>query len=115
MSEPQNEPPVESTHETVDDLRRTLMQEHQVWQTHCTKLMNDTKGRTHSDLEKLAVTGTMMSANYSYALAAVLGLVQRIGPTGLGLVLSHALDDLLADGDFEDLNGDIRQAPYTPQ
>jgi hypothetical protein len=104
------EPEIDHT-VTVDNLRRSLMTDHQVWQKESMKLMKSTAGQTHTETEKIAVTGSMMAANYSYTLAAVLGLAQRIGPLGFAQILANAADEIMSNGDFDGLNSDLREEP----
>lgn len=106
MSENDIEP--EHRYDTVDSLRRSLMEQHRQWQQGCMTMMKSHEGKEASDVEKMAVAGSMMAANYSYTLAAVLGVIQSRGPQELADFVARIADEVMTDGDFADLNADLK-------
>lgn len=112
-------------HENVTELRRTLMN---------ASVMYTKMGKPYSDQAfawinarraaeeagqpepprppqpvRDADMACMMAASYAYTLAAVLRLAGDLGPE-VARKLATAADDILVNGDFEDLNADV-----TPQ
>ena len=60
-----------------------------------------------------AMEAGLLGSMYAYALAAVLGVAAKDGGEELGARLAHIADDILMNGDFEDRNGDVREAGET--
>lgn len=62
-----------------------------------------------------AYAGTMMAGSYAYTLAAILGQAEREFGPQIARRLASAADEILTDGDFDDMNADVRaDAPLPP-
>jgi hypothetical protein len=61
-----------------------------------------------------AYAGTMMAGSYAYTLAAILGQAEREFGPQIARRLASAADEILTDGDFDDMNADVRQGVPLP-
>lgn len=102
-------------HSSVTEFRRALSQDAAAWQEtlkkHFTAMNGQPVQKVPPDLRD-AYMASLTAASFAYALAAVLGVAEReFGPQTARRLASIA-DDLLENGDDNDLNGDV--APGAP-
>jgi hypothetical protein len=104
-------------HRSLDEFRRGLMaaavHHHGVADEYGTAFDRPRGERVRSELD--AHAGSLMAGSYSYVLAAVLKVAeQELGPQSARMLASVA-DDILANGDDDDLNADVKPgAPLPP-
>ncbi len=99
---------VSNHHESIDDLRRDLMSASMMWQARADALFPVIENAdTATEVEKIALTSSLMAANYSYVLAAVLGIAQAQSPDAFAKHLAFEIDEMLNNGDDEDYNSDV--------
>lgn len=91
-------------HESVTDLRRTLVVAAEKWRG-----VSETRRpqRTESSLHLDAYGAALMAYGYGYTLAAVLKVAEeKFGPE-VAQALAAVADDLLMNGDSDNLNDDV--------
>lgn len=112
--------PASCYHETVTDLRRTLVRSAEGWNTTSSRyfdLMHTAEGRvmaTSPAEVRDAYAGSLMAYGYSYALAAVLGVAEREFGPRVAKRLAFDADEILTNGDFDNLNADVTPADDKP-
>lgn len=100
---------------SVDEFRRTLASSAEAWhraKEHYFSLMPARARDKVAPEVRDAYAGTLMAYSYAYALAAVLGVAEREFGPQTARRLALVADDILTNGDFDDLNKDV--APGTP-
>lgn len=98
-------------HDSVAALRRELMADAEQWHK-----AGDAYFRQRKDDAKAAgaYAPSRMAGVYAYALAAVLGVAEReLGPQ-TARRLADVADDILENGDDDDLNADVRPGVPLP-
>ena len=89
-------------HESVDDLRRDLMKGVAFWE----KVTDEYKDPADKVQARL-LSAALMAGGYGYTLAAVLGYARKYGEHVAHDLASEA-DEILTNGDFEDMNADVK-------
>jgi len=102
---------VSEYYETVDDLRRELVEVVQQW-----RLIKDTHRIARYDenapqVQRDAYLTGLMAGNYAYTLAAVLGVAQREFGNAVASRLTSVAAGILTNGDGSDLNADVVPQP----
>lgn len=93
-------------HESVDHLRRDLMRAYEQY----VKAVQEHRPQTLADTTPMQATAYMSSLaaqSYSYTLAAVLGYAAREFGPEVAHALACVADDVMENGDDNDLNGDV--------
>jgi hypothetical protein len=93
-------------YETVSDWRRGLVSSAYAWQ----ELAARYQGVKAPDAARDAYVGNLMAGNYSYALAAVLGVAAKEYGVAVAKRLAWIAASLMIDGDSDDLNADVTPA-----
>lgn len=97
-------------HHSVAGFRRQLAQAAQAYRKASEEYFAGLQGKKRAevtDTERDAYMGTLMAYGYCYTLAAVLGVAEReLGPQSARRLATIA-DDILTNGDFDDLNADV--------
>jgi hypothetical protein len=104
--------PATNYHESIADLRAALMQAHVAWQSRADERMSALSDTDASDDAKFALAASLMAANYSYTLAALLGIAEKAGTDNIAVAnlaahLAFECDEILTNGDFDDHNADV--------
>lgn len=106
--------PAPAYHETATGLRRTLAEAAEGWSKASERYLGLTHAQPPGETPAAvrdAYVGALMAYGYSYTLAAVLGVAEReFGPEVAERLASDA-DEILTNGDFDDLNTDVTPAP----
>jgi hypothetical protein len=106
--------PATAYHETVTDLRRTLVKAAEEWHKtneHYFGLMHaQPPSETPAEIRD-AYAGSLMAAGYAYTLAAILGVAERKFGPEVAKRLAFDTDEILTNGDFDDLNADVMPGP----
>jgi hypothetical protein len=93
--------PTAETTDPVTAIRRQLVTASVSWQKRSI--------RDDGNLDPAAC----MAANYAYTLAAALKLVQDHHGTDAAEQLAREVDEILTDGDFDDINADVTPGSTT--
>lgn len=106
---PESEPfdPATNYHESVDHLRQDLMKGNAHWEEVVKEFAETPDGQVRTRAEAVAFMAAMMAGSYSYTLAAVLGYARKYGED-IAHDLAFEADEILTNGDFEDMNADVR-------
>lgn len=95
----------------VDEVRRKLMQASIMWQQRADeRAVVIQKGSDATDDEKITFLAALMAANYSYTLAAVLGIAKGHVAVDVAARLAFAAHDIMENGDHEGFNADVMPA-----
>lgn len=110
------EGPATNYHDTVDDLRRDLVKASALWEATSTAYTDQVmrarqEGATLPEPVTDAHMASTMAMSYSYALAAVLKVASRDIGEDAARALAFEVDELLQNGDFDDINGDVSPDP----
>ncbi|MER7361847.1 hypothetical protein [Nonomuraea wenchangensis] len=92
-------------HESVDDLRRDLMKGVALWN----KVADEYK-EPADKVQARVLSAALMAGGYGYTLAAILGYARKYGEH-VAHDLAFEADEILTNGDFEDLNKDVAAIP----
>src|SRR5215469_994656 len=102
--------PATAYHETVTDFRRVLAERAENWKRASERyfglLHAQPPGETPSAV-RAAYAGTLGAYGYSYALAAILGVAEREFGPEVAKRLAFDADEILTNGDFDELNADV--------
>jgi hypothetical protein len=102
-------------HASLTDFRRQLVTAAEHWGKQKEEYFRQVHAQPAAETPRVtldAYAGTMMAGSYAYTLAAVLGLAEREFGPQIARRLASAADDILENGDDEDMNADVR--PGTP-
>lgn len=105
--------PATNYHATVDDLRRDLMASHldmvKCSEEYFVATKDPEKAKQLKPREVISDAWMASTAAYntSYALAAVLKIAQRELGEEAARTLAFEVDEILTNGDFDDLNADV--------
>jgi hypothetical protein len=111
---PRPEPFDEGTyyHDSVDHLRRDLMKAHTAWFKAADQSRPE-QAAGADPAQVAAYSAALMASSYSYTLAALIGYARRYGEH-----IPHALacvaDDILMNGDDDNLNADVQPDAPAP-
>lgn len=94
-------------HESIDHLRRDLMKGNAHWEKVAKDYGSTPDDQVRSPAEVAAFAGSLMAASYSYTLAAILGYARKYGEH-VAHDLAFEADEILTNGDFEDMNADVK-------
>lgn len=97
-------------HDSVDDLRRELMTSH----VHYAKEVDRYRPKALAGSDPMQVTAYMSSlsaGSYCYTLAAILGHAADKFGQEVADELGRLADDILTNGDDDNINADVRPAP----
>ncbi|MET8985919.1 hypothetical protein ABZW49_10760 [Nonomuraea wenchangensis] len=89
-------------HESVDDLRRDLMKGVALWE----EVADEYKDPADKVQARL-LSAALMASGYGYTLAAILGYARKYGEH-VAHDLAFEADEILTNGDFEDMNADVK-------
>jgi|SRR5690606_26323887 len=94
-------------HKSIDDLRRDLMKGSAHWNKVADEYAPNGDGeRTTAVIS--AYTASLMAGSYAYTLAAILGYARKYGEH-VAHELAFEADEILTNGDFEDMNKDVAE------
>lgn len=107
---PRPEPfePGTNYHDSVDHLRRDIVAGSIVWDQIAKKHAGDL--HTASPAQCNALGAALMAGSYGYTLAALLGYARKYGDH-IANDLAFLADEILTNGDFDDLNADVMPEP----
>lgn len=101
-------------HDSLDEFRRGLMSaavhHHNVADEYGQAFDKPREERSRAEMD--AHAGSLMAGSYAYTLAAILGQAAREFGPQIARRLASAADDILANGDDEDMNADVK--PHSP-
>jgi hypothetical protein len=92
-------------HESVDDLRRSIMNGVALWQ----KVADEYK-EPADKVQAKTLSAALMAGGYGYTLAAIIGYARKYGEH-VAHDLAFEADEILTNGDFEDMNKDVAEIP----
>lgn len=105
-------------HSSLTEFRRQLMAAAESWGKQKEGYFEQVHAQPPAETSRVtldAYAGTMMAGSYAYTLAAVLGLAEREFGPQIARRLASAADDILENGDFDDMNADVKpDAPLPP-
>lgn len=94
-------------HESIDHLRRSLMKGNAHWEKVAEQYSNFSEEKARVPSEAAAFAAASMAGSYSYTLAAILGYARKYGEH-VAHDLAFEADEILTNGDFEDMNADVK-------
>lgn len=103
-------------HQTIDDLRRALVGSSANWEKMSAEYHDQVmRSRTGDgpnvpDVVSDAYMASLMAMSYSYTLAAVLKVAQQELGEKAARRLAFEADEILTNGDFDNLNADVMPA-----
>jgi hypothetical protein len=92
-------------HESVDHLRRDLMKGVALWE----KVADEYK-EPADKVQARTLSAALMAVGYGYTLAAIIGYARKYGEH-VAHDLAFEADEILTNGDFEDMNKDVAEIP----
>jgi hypothetical protein len=92
-------------HKSIDDLRRSIMNGVALWQ----KVADEYKEPADKVQARL-LSAALMAGGYGYTLAAIIGYARKYGEH-VAHDLAFEADEILTNGDFEDMNADVAAIP----
>jgi hypothetical protein len=92
-------------HKSIDDLRRSIMNGVALWE----KVADEYK-EPADKVQARTLSAALMAVGYGYTLAAIIGYARKYGEH-VAHDLAFEADEILTNGDFEDMNKDVSAIP----